>query len=152
MIFDMLPLGMIIPFVFVFAIVYGAMEFSAVMKNRKVSMVISLCIAFFTITNQQVINFINQVLPYAAVFFVIVFFIGFIKRPFRGGGGTNPVLLIIVLGLILLVFVQLGLDGSPFQSIVQGSFLGDENLIMIVGLVIVVIMFYYAFVKLKNPV
>ncbi|MBN2042858.1 MAG: hypothetical protein JW754_03550 [Candidatus Aenigmarchaeota archaeon] len=151
MVLEMLPLEIIIPFIFVFAIVYGAMEFSAVMKNRKVSMVVSLCMAFFAITNQQVVNFVNQVLPYAAIFFVIVFFIGFVKRPFKGGGGGNPVLLIIVLGLILLLFVQFGSDTSPFYSSIQGSFLGNENLIMIIGFVIVVVMFYYAFVKLKNP-
>ncbi len=154
MVFEMLPLETIIPFVFVFAIVYGGMEFAAVIRNKKVSLIISLCFAFFAITNQAVINFINQVLPYAAVFFVIVFFIGFIKKPFKRkeGEGANPVLLIIVLGLILLLFVQFGSDSSPFYNTIQGSILGNESLIMIIGFVIVVVMFYYAFFKIKNPV
>jgi hypothetical protein len=144
--FDFLSLEYGIPFFFIFAIIYGALEIGGVFKNKGVKAIISICLAFFAVSNYQVLALINQLLPYAAIFFIVVFFLGFILKPFIGKGGKgDPVLLIIVLGLVLLLFAQLGSPSSPFYHDIQSTILGNENFLWIVGIIIVIVMFVYAY-------
>jgi len=129
----LLSLDFLIPFFFIFAIIYGALEISGVFKNKAVKAIIA----------------VHQVLPYAAIFFVVVFFIGFIAKPFRGRkagepGKRDPLLLLVVLGLLLIIFAQLATPSSPFYPDISSTILGDETILWGIGIVIVIFMFYYA--------
>jgi len=144
----LLSLDFLIPFFFIFAIIYGALEISGVFKNKAVKAIIAVVLGFFAVSNAQVVGFIHQVLPFAAIFFVVVFFIGFIMKPFRGRGGEpgkrDPFLLLVVLGLLLIVFAQLATPSSPFYPDISSTILGDESVLWGIGIVIVIFMFYYA--------
>ncbi|NIO19277.1 MAG: hypothetical protein GTN76_00645 [Candidatus Aenigmarchaeota archaeon] len=143
----LLSLDFLIPFFFIFAIIYGGLEISGVFKNRAVKAIIAVALGFFAISNADVIAFIHQVLPYAAIFFVVVFFIGFIAKPFRGKGGEgrrDPFLLLVVLGLLLIVFAQLATPSSPFYPDISSTILGDDTVLWAIGIVILLFMFYYA--------
>lgn len=149
--FGLLSLDFLIPFFFIFAIIYGALEVSGVFQNKAVKAIIAVALGFFAISNAQVVSFIHQVLPYAAIFFVVVFFIGFIAKPFKRKkeGGEQPVkrdpfLLLVVLGLLLIIFAQLGTPSSPFYPNISSTILGDETVLWGIGIVIVLFMFYYA--------
>lgn len=150
----LLSLDFLIPFFFIFAIIYGALEISGVFKNKAVKAIIAVALGFFAISNAQVIAFIHQILPYAAIFFVVVFFIGFIAKPFRGRGGEggrrDPFLLLVVLGLLLIIFAQLGTPSSPFYPDISSTILGDETVLWGIGIVIVLFMFYYAWTQSRG--
>jgi hypothetical protein len=153
---ELAGLETLIPFLFIFAITYGALEVSGYFQNKAVKAIIALCISFFSIMNSEVTGFINQILPYAAIFFVIVFFIGFITKPFRKkagqqgqGGGRDPVLILIIVGLAMLILAQLASPSSPLYNYTQGTILGNESIVWIAGLVMVLALFYYAFFKIK---
>ncbi len=145
--FGLLSLDFLIPFFFIFAIIYGALEVSGVFRNKAVKAIIAVALGFFAISNADVVSFIHQVLPFAAIFFIVVFFIGFIAKPFRGKGGggeRDPLLLLVVLGLLLIVFAQLATPSSPFYSSISSTILGDQNVLWGIGILILLFMFYYA--------
>jgi hypothetical protein len=151
----LLSMDFLIPFFFIFAIIYGALEISGVFKNKAVKAIIAVALGFFAISNADVVAFIHQVLPYAAVFFVVVFFIGFIAKPFRGRGGEgggkrDPLLFLVVLGLLLIIFAQLGTPSSPFYPDISSTILGNETVLWGIGIVILIFMFYYAYTQSRE--
>lgn len=152
--FNLISLDFMIPFFFIFAIVYGALEVSGVFRNRAVKAIIAVALGFFAVSNAEVVSFIHQVLPYAAIFFVVVFFISFIAKPFRGRGGEpgkrDPLLLLVVLSLLLIIFAQLATPSSPFYPDISSTILGDQNVLWGIGIVIVIFMFYYAWAQSKK--
>ena len=148
-----LSLDFAIPFFFIFAIIYGALEVSGVFRNKAVKAIIAVALAFFAVSNADVVLFIHQVLPFATVFFVVVFFIGFIAKPFRGRGGEgkrDPFLLLVILGLLLIAFAQLGTPSSPFYSSISSTILGDEKVLWGIGIAILFFMFYYAWTQSRE--
>jgi len=100
--------ALLIPFLFMLAIVYGALDVAGVFRNRRVNAVIALVFAFFTLTYAPAIEFINQIMPFAIVFFVAFFFLGFVIKMAKKGVDKDFTLLIIILGLVLLLFATQG--------------------------------------------
>jgi len=143
-----MPLDMIasvIPFFFIAAIVYGALEVSDVFKNRNVKTVIAAVFAFFTITYEPLAVLINQILPYAAMFFIALFFLAFLFKPFRGGGKRErDYSLIIIIGGLVLIF----LANSGYR-IIQDMLpeMSNSNFMVGAGLVIILMIFYAAYKK-----
>ncbi len=131
-----LDFGSMIPFFFVLALVYGSMEVAEVFKNRGVKVVISVAVAFFAVSSPQVVELINWVMPYAAIFFIAFFLLGFVMSFFKGKGGESkdyiPILVILALVLVFLG----SQEGLGFLSLDDPNFLG-----MIVLLVIVLILY-----------
>lgn len=144
-IFGLLSFEILLPFLLVLAVVYGALGFSDVFKNRGVNAVISLVFAFFAIMNYQVVQFINQILPYAAGFFVVIFLVWIVLKPLRGdkkeGRKIDPVALIVILVLILIAFASLGsADYFP-----QLGFLQSENFLWGIGIIVVLVIIWKAY-------
>lgn len=140
-------LELAIPWLFVFAIVYGALEISNVMKDKKVNAVIAFVVAFLAITSPPVIKFIFSVVPYATIVFVIVFFIGFLTSPLRGkkeGEAPDYTLAMSVIALLFIFFIQMGTD---FVTSVFG--LSAENLLVGAGLVMIVLVLFLGY-KIKG--
>ncbi len=144
-----------IPFLFVLAIVFGILELSNVFRgNRAVTAIISIVIAFFAATNSQFTGMLFQFLPSITVFFVIMFFIAFLmeiiglgkKGSLRKEGAETRVM---VLGLVLVVFIAIGVDSIP-EIMPFISFIGESNLLIIVGLVLLFMIFFTAY-KVETP-
>jgi hypothetical protein len=143
-IFSMLSMELLLPFFLVLAVVYGALEVSNIFRNRAVKAIIAAVFAFFSIMNSQVVSLINSILPYAAAFFVLLFLAWIVIKPFRGGGGQgkiDPVIIVIILGLILILIARLASTGY----ISDNSILSNTNLLWIVGIAIALIIFYKVF-------
>ncbi len=98
----------LVPFLFMLAIVYGALDVSGVFKNKRVNALIALAFAFFSLTYEPAILFINQIMPFAIMFFVAFFFLGFVIKIAKKGVDKDYTLLIIILGLVLLLFATQG--------------------------------------------
>lgn len=129
-----------IPFLFVLAVVFGALEFSDVFKNSRVKVLISFVIAFFAMTYEPLVAFIFEFLPIATVFFMALFFLGFFTTLFRKEDKKKDWMLIavvLVLGLILLTRLE-ELTGASFGPAV-------EDAALYVGAGIILLMFYAAY-------
>ncbi len=138
-----LSLDILLPFFLVLAIIYGALEVSKVFDNRAVKGIIAVVFAFFAIMNAQVVSFINTILPYAAGFFVILFLIWIVLKPFRGKGvgGGDATVLIVILVLVLILLARLGSTGY----IPGYTFLSDPNFLWLIGIIVVLVIIWKAY-------
>ncbi len=126
---------LLIPFLFMLAIVYGALDVSGVFRNKRVNALIALVFAFFSLTYEPAILFINQIMPFAIIFFVAFFFLGFVIKVARKGVDKDYTLLIIILGLVLLLFAT---QGPGFiDSFVPGFEEQASNIMMAAAIVFI---------------
>jgi hypothetical protein len=121
-------ISLMVPFLFMLAIVYGALDVAGVFKNKRVNALIALVFAFFALTYAPAIEFINQIMPLAIVFFVVFFFLGFVIKIAKKGVDKDYTLLIIILGLVLLLFAT---QGPGFIDSFLPGFEEQANSIMI---------------------
>jgi len=133
---DFFSLETLFPFLLVLAVVYGAMETANIFRNRAVKTIISVVLAFFAISNAYVVTTINNLLPYAALFFMAVFLFGFVKRSL-GGGGRDNTMIIIIMALILLLIAS--------YANVQGGLSQYNEFLWFIGVIFVIAMFYAAY-------
>jgi hypothetical protein len=101
---------LLIPFLFMLAIVFGALDVSGVFKNKRVNALIALVFAFFALTYQPAVDFIMGIMPIAIIFFIGFFFIGFVIKIAKKGADKDYTLLIIIITLILLILATQGSD------------------------------------------
>jgi hypothetical protein len=142
--YDIISFEILLPFMLVLAIVYGALEVSKVFANRAVKAIIAVVFAFFSVMNSQVVAFINSILPYAAGFFVVIFLIWIVLKPLKGGGGKkgiDPVLLIVILVLVLVLLARMSVSDYWPES----SLISNANLLWIIGIIIVVVILWKAY-------
>ena len=136
----------LIPFLFVFAIVYGSLELSKVFKNKGVNGVISIVVALFTMINPGVSAFIYGVMPYAIALFVVVFFIGFIRGLFSDKKGDKDYTLpVIIVGLILIFLASQRETISRWMPSL--SFLSSDNFVVVMVLFLIAIILYATYKK-----
>lgn len=136
-----------IPFLFMLAIVYGAMEVSGVFKKQAVKVIIALVIAIFAATYEPAVTLIFQILPFATLFFIGAFFLGFVASLFKEGrgGGKDWTLLILVFGLFLVLLTQ-------FEDVLQLNIYGIDGQTLLLGVgIIIILMILYAAYKLGAP-
>ena len=130
----------LVPFLFVLALTYGALELSGVFKKKQVNTIIALAMAFYTMTNTMLLNFIDSVLPYAIFMVIIIFFLGFIMKFFQGKkeGDRDYTLIILVLFLFLIVAANYGL--GFIENMVPG--ISQEELMTGIGIAVIMIILY----------
>jgi hypothetical protein len=142
--FEMTP-EFLIPFLFIFSVVFGVLSFTNVFKgNKAVSAVVAFAMAAFAATNTGLVEIITQFLPTAIGFFVVVFFLAFLMKLFgldkkkedtsmEGmvlGGGV----LFMLLGIGFYVYEQF-----PVEFPIIG---GGENLIFTIGFLMIISIFW----------
>lgn len=132
-----------IPFFFVLAVVYGSLEVSNVFKKSSVKGMISLAIAAVTLTSEAVTVFVMDILPYAAILFVIFFILGFILNIFKGDDKKVDFSLVAVIAALVLVFI------STQQEFIENyvPWLSSENSVFIVAGILLLMIFYAAYKK-----
>ena len=146
-------LGGVIPFIFVLGVIYGSLEVSHVFKNRGVNFLIAVAFSFMAMTNYAVIGFINQLIPYATILFIIIFGIMFLKRTvFAGIGGGSGGKEDYSLPLIILMFIFIFLANvnavKSFPYV--GGFLDNNQALAIAGMLLVLGILYIAYKKSPN--
>lgn len=108
---DIFSIQTMLPFFFVLAVVYGALETAGVFSNRSLKAVISAVMAFFAISNAYVMGLIYSFLPYAAILFIAVFIFGFVKRSL-GGKERDNTLIVIIMTLFLLLLASFSIGAE----------------------------------------
>jgi len=139
-------ISLLIPFLFMLAIVYGALDVAGVFRNRRVNAIIALVFAFFTLTYAPATEFINQIMPYAIMFFVVFFFLGFVIKIAKKGVEKDYTLLVIILGLVLLLFAT---QGPEFIAGFAPGFEEQGNNIMVISAIVFIGVILLAAYKLS---
>jgi hypothetical protein len=135
----------LIPFFFMFAVAYGGLEVSDVLKNRKINLVLGVVFGLFAASNPGTVDFINEVLPYAVILLVIFFFLGFLLSFVRGKGEKGKkdpdyTLIIIIAGLAMIFL-------SSDNSLLSGLPISLENWSPWIMLVFILVVFMGAYYK-----
>lgn len=130
-----------IPFFFTLAVAYGALQVSELFKNKAVNTLIALIIALFAASNADLVSFIYFILAPATMLFIVFFFIGFLYKFFKKRENMDFTLVVIALGLLLLLLAA----GAADSQLVPISNMFSENMIVLLGLVFIIAMFYASY-------
>lgn len=139
----------LIPFLFAFAIVYGALDVSGVFKSRRINALLGLTLAFFAVSSQEVLNIIHAYLPYAAIVFIVVFFLSFIFSPFKEDKKEKDFTLIIVIIALAFLFMA-GAGYGTIQNMFPSYTVDLENFMYGGGLILLIMLIYAAYKRGKE--
>jgi hypothetical protein len=133
----------LLPFLFIFAVVFGVLNLTNVFKNKSVNAVVSFALAAFAATNTTVVGSIREFFPYAVGFFVILFFFAFTLRLF----GLKPAQsfqqegMIVGAGVLVLLLV-VGYQVYELYPVEFPFIGGGENLIFTMGFLMIISIFW----------
>lgn len=136
-----------LPFIFVFVIVYGMLSSIKTLKwGNKVNIILSFVFAAFGAGYQPFLDMFYANFGSLLWFFVALFLVlfasdilGMRKGKYKG----NEMLVMAVLGLVLLIalmFISLG-----YFSDIELFGLRDNELLIVIGIIFILIIFYYAY-------
>jgi len=135
-----------LPFLFVLAVIYGLLSVTDVFKKKSVNFIIALVFAFFAAGYEPFVSFFFMNFGIVLWAFVILFFIAFIlealglrKRKVPKGKENVP----MIIATIIIIF--LATYGFAYIKELEIPVIGTENFLVILGLVLLAIIFYYAY-------
>jgi len=143
----------LIPFLFVLAVVFGAVNASNVFRNRGVNLLVSVALAFFAASNTSFISFLWSQFGSISIFFIAMFFIIFTLEAFgvRKGqhGKDSSSDALIINGAILFLLFSIGylyIGSFPSLPIIGGG----QNLLLLLFIVFIIVIFWFAY-KTETP-
>ena len=139
----------VVPFLFVFAVVFGILSTLRRKENKQsveffpknVNIIIALVFAFATIAYEPFAVFIMEILPLASIVLVVIFFFLILKKVFEGET-KNTMPMIVSLGIFLIL---IGTIWDSITSSLSMGFVKSHDLLWILGIIVVVLMFYAAY-------
>ena len=146
---DPTMLPFVAAFLFVFAVVFGALSYAKVLgEQRKVNAIIAIAFAIFAVLFEPFVFGLQAVLPFAAVGIVIIFFGLFLKKVFAGKEGERfdawPIATSLIFALLLLgiLWDQIGFSVPGIDA---------TNMLWLIGIIIVLLIFYVAYRHGQEP-
>lgn len=140
--FDLLAVPLVAAFLFVFAVVFALLT-SAKMFQRNTNAIIAVVFAVFSILYEPLVVGLQQFMPLAAVFFIIIFFIVFLKKVFgpkKEGELFDAFPFVVSLTLLLLIFTTAG--GADFiLSNLTPLGLSTYDALFVAGLFLIILIF-----------
>jgi hypothetical protein len=136
-----------VPFLFVLAVVFGALNITNVFKSRAVNAIISLVMAFFAASYQPFTTALWGFLPSITWFFIIMFFVSLLVQLSKPKGGKPPdyTFRVIVTGIIFVILFSLQYYLLSLFPAAIPYIGGATNLLYLMGLIFVLVLFYYAY-------
>ncbi len=135
---DFMYMETLLPFLLVVAVVYGGMETSGMFRNRAIKAIVAVVLGFFAVTNSSIVQFINSMLPYVAIIFLLVFIVGFAKKSLSGGEKDNTMIIVIIVLIMLLL-------GSVANSYGGYGMLQYTEFLWLIGVVFVMAIIFAAY-------
>ncbi len=129
----------VIPFLFVLALVFGALETTKVFKNRAVNAIISIALALFAASYRPFVSTLWNILPTMVWFFLIIFLIAFLAKAFKVGDERERTKSLVIGGVVLLLFLTVGISMMPSIPVI-----GTDNMLMIVGVLFMIMLIWIA--------
>ncbi len=147
--------GFFLPFLFVLAVVFGGLEMSGVFESKggrsrgkAAKLLISAVIAFIAASSPLVLEFLSALLPYAALLFVAVFFLGFLWK--LGGKKAQKKDYTMVLIIAALALIALSAFGTDLTRLVPGLNMSADQLLTAAGLVFIFVILVAAYNKSED--
>ncbi len=132
-------------FLFVLAIIFGSLRYARIFGNNSaVQMIIALALAYFACTYEPFANVLYANLSLILWFFVIMFFVIFVREAvgIGKGGGDHKTNAYIYAGL-MLVLITVGIRILGLLDISSIPFFGSvENLALFLGVLLIIGLFY----------
>jgi hypothetical protein len=143
----------LIPFLFILAVVFGAVNAANVFKNRGVNLLVSLALAFFAASNTSFVEFLWSQFGSISIFFIAMFFVIFVLEAFgvRKGkqGQPDGSDALVINGAILFILLSIGYLFIPqFSLPIVG---GGQNLLLFVFILFIIIIFWSAYKTYTPP-
>jgi len=135
----------VITFLFVLAIVFGALRISNVLKSGPASFLLALAVASFAAMYAPFTATLWTYMPSLTWFFIIVFLIAFVFEMFgvrKAGGPSSEGM--VVNAAVLLVILTVGWRIAQVFKVNLPIVGGLENIVFIAGLIFVVAIFWGA--------
>lgn len=131
----------VLTFFFVFAVVFGAFSYTRIFE-RRINAVLAAVFALFSAAFPPLVTGLQAFLPIGAVIIVILFFFLFLRRMFEARQGQHvdafPIALSLGIALVLLGVLWNRLNVSL-------PFIDSSNMLWLIGIVLVVLIFYVAY-------
>jgi hypothetical protein len=134
-----------IPFLFVFAIVFGVLELALKGWSKSVKAVIALALALFSVGYSPFTAFLWSQMGNIVVFFMIMFLIAFLTEMVGWKKIDNPAEKMVTTTVVLLILLSIGwmvMDTISFNIPFIG---GPSDLMLLIGIIIIIAMFSAAF-------
>ena len=134
-------LPQITAFLFMFALIYALLIYSRLFAGTKnAAALISLVIAFFSIMYSPLVEYMQNIIPIAALILVFLFFIVLVKRlVIEGEAKKDAVPIAAILAAFLIV---LGVTWDRIGFAIPG--ISSENMLWIIGIVVIILIFLVA--------
>ncbi|MBR9682548.1 MAG: hypothetical protein GOV02_02645 [Candidatus Aenigmarchaeota archaeon] len=132
---------MAIPFLFVFAVVFGVLELSLKQWSKPIKAVIALALSFFAITYQPFTSLLWANMGNILFFFIFMFFIAFLGELLQWKKMENPLEKMVVTAIVLFLLLTIGwyvIDLIEFDIPIVGD---KDNLFLLVGIMVIVALF-----------
>ena len=130
-----------IPFLFVFAVVFGVLEITLKGWTKPIKAVIAFALSLFAITYSPFTNILWAQMGNILLFFIVMFFIVFIREIIGFKKTDNPIERMVITGAILLLLLTLGWSIVDFIDF-DIPILGDkEDLFLLIGIIVVIAIF-----------
>ena len=135
----------VITFLFVLAIVFGALRISNVLKSAPASFLLSLAVAAFAAMYAPFTATLWAYMPSLTWFFIIIFLIAFVFEMFGIRKGEKPSSeAMVVNAAVLLILLTVGWRVAETFKVSLPFIGGGENLVFVVGLVFIIAIFWGA--------
>jgi hypothetical protein len=132
----------LVPFAFSLAVIFGVLDFVHLFRgNKPVNFIIAFTLSLFAMSNSAFVSFMWENFVLVAVFFIVAFFILFIKKI---SGPNNKTDTIVINGAILFVLLSLSyayMGGMSSIPIIGNS----QNLILLIAGILILSMFWAAY-------
>lgn len=136
---------MAIPFLFVFAVIFGVLELTLRSWSTPVKAVIALALAFFSISYQPFTSFLWAQMGNITFFFIFMFFLAFMIEIVGLKKTEKPDEQMIITAVVLLLLLTIGwmlIDIIPFDIPI---FENAEDLLLLIGIIVIVTIFFAAY-------
>lgn len=145
---------LVITFLFVLAVVFGALRISNVLKSGPASFLLALAVAAFAAMYAPFTALLWSYMPSLTWFFIIVFLIAFVFEMFgiRKGGAGGGSQAMVVNAAILLVMLTIGWRVAQTFNIQIPYIGGSENLIFLVGFIFILAILWSAMKTGVTPI
>jgi hypothetical protein len=141
MILESVQVAYVASFMFVFAVVFGVLNYAKILGfSKQVNAVVAIVIGAFSVVYEPFVLGMEQYIPYAAALFVVIFFILVIKKAFAGGKDEKFDALPIIVSLVIML-VLLGIFWEQLSYFVPAN-VDPMNVLWAIGIIVRVGIFW----------
>ena len=140
-------------FVFMFAVIFALLVYSGMFARKEKGVVvghapkgplvaIAAVVAVVASLYQPFVTFLQQVIPIASIFLVVVFFLIFVKQLIKKEGKGDPWPAMVGMAAFLIV---LGVAWPTVQTYIGFTGISPDVMLWAIGIVVILLIFYMAY-------